>query len=408
MRIGILVCGFPVLSETFVANDVRGLEALGHDVTVFALEAGDPAAEGNPNYAIRGSVVPMRGIGRNGLWRKVQKLSARRGLRRRYGERLERWLNERPAGMPDRLWIDRLTWEAAIEQIDTAQLDFLHVHFGMRQLLLGYHASRLLEVPLGVTLHAHDIFVNPLAAFFPQLLGQCSLVTTVSEYNKAEILRLALELPPERVKVAAMGIDVGRFSPKPHDPCRPFRFCATGRLVEIKGFQVLVEAVGVLAKRRSDFCVRVVGDGPMRAQLSARVAELGIEQRIEFLGRRDASFLRVWLPDQDCFVLPCVIAKDGNRDGTPVAIREAMACGLPAISTDILGLRETVTPETGMLVPSNDPAALAEAMGRVIDLPIEEYRAMASVGRAKAEAEFSLEREVGLLEGWMKEVKRET
>src|SRR5256885_8214145 len=92
----------------------------------------------------------------------------------------------------------------------------------------------------------------------------------------------------------------------------------------------------------------------MRNELEQRIHELGIGQHVELLGARDASFLQDWLPRQDCFVLPCVIAKDGNRDGMPLSLREGMACGLPAISTRLLGLHETVEEGTGLLGGGGD------------------------------------------------------
>lgn len=402
MKIGYVIADFPVLSETFVVNDMRGLETLGHEVVAVALGEADPATEGNPNYAIRGKTIRVKGL-RPAVWRKVQKLGARWRLRRKLGEAFSRRYDERPAGVPEELWRDRRTWDAALEQIEREDLDFLHVHFAMRQLLLGYHVSRLLGIPLGVTLQAHDIFTNSLRRWFPQLLGQCAFVVTVSHYNREEILRLAPNLDPAKVHVLANGIDVERFRPRYHEPHRPFRFAGTGRLVEIKGFHVLVEAAGLLAKRRKDFVVQVVGDGPLRLALEGRRVELGIQEQFQLLGSRDATFLEGWLPEQDCFVLPCVIGKDGNRDGMPLALREGMACGLPAISSQLLGLHETVGPGTGYLTPAGNGEALAEAMGRMMDLSATEHAALAHAAREKAEREFSLVHEVNVLSSWMGE-----
>jgi glycosyltransferase involved in cell wall biosynthesis len=402
MKVGYIIANFPVLSETFVVNDIRGLEALGHDVTAFALGGADPNTAGNPNYAIAGRTVRVRGL-RPPLWRKVQKLWARQKLKWKYGRSFTDRYQRRPADVPEELWNDRLTWDAAIEQIDEEECDFLYVHFAMRQLLLGYHASRMLNLPLAVTLQAHDIFTNPLAPLFGQLLGQCDFVVTVSHYNRDEILRLAPNLAPDHVHVLANGIDVERYAPRYHEPHKPFRFGGTGRLVEIKGFHVLVEAAGLLVGKRRDFVVQIVGDGPLRGQLESRLAELGAGDVVQFLGKRDPTFLAQWLPDQDCFVLPCVIAKDGNRDGMPLALREGMACGLPALSTRLLGLHETVSPGTGLLVDADNPQALADGMERMIALSPSEHRAMAQAARAKAQAEFSLVYEVTKLQEWMDE-----
>lgn len=402
MRIGYIIASFPVLSETFVVNDIRGLEALGHQVSAIALGPPDPNTAGNPNYTIAGKTIRVKGLSPP-VWRKVQKLLARRRLRARRGQDFERLYDQRPDDVPEPLWQDRLTWDAALDQIDRQRFDFLYVHFAMRQLLLGYHASRLLNLPLGITLQAHDIFINPLRHLFPQLLGQCDFVVTVSEYNRQEILRLAPKLDPDHLHVLANGIDVQRFAPRSHEPHRPFRFVGTGRLVEIKGFHVLVEAAGLLARRRRDFVVSIIGEGPLREDLQQRIAALDIAQQFQLLGKRDASFLQQFLPEQDCFVLPCVIARDGNRDGMPLALREGMACGLPALSTQLLGLHETVSPGTGFLVPAEDPAALADQMQKLMELSPAEHAAMARAARHKAETEFSLAYEVGMLTQWMQQ-----
>ena len=406
MRIGYIINSFPCTSETFIVNDIRGLEALGHEVTAIALAGADPLTAGNPNYEIKGKIIRVKGLG-TPLIRKVQKLTARQRLRRRHGAIFEHLYNDKPEIVPEELWTDRLTWDAAIEQIDEQRFDFLYVHFAMRQLLLGYHASRLLRIPLAITMQAHDIFVNPLSRFFPHTLGQCAFIVTVSHYNREVILKMAPNLEASRVHVLANGIDVDGFTAAPHDPHKPFRFAATGRLVEIKGFHVLVEAAGILAKRRRDFIVQIVGEGPLREHLERRAAELDIEDVFQLLGRHDATFLKEWLPQQDCFALPCVIAKDGNRDGMPLALREGMACGLPALSTQLIGLHETVSPGTGYLVEPDDANALANGMERMMEMSAPEYRAMAQAARTKSETEFSLMHEVKLLEKWMDESLRE-
>ncbi len=406
MRIGYIIHSFPCTSETFVVNDIRGLEALGHEVAAIALAGADPTTIGNPNYQIKGKTIRVKGLGTPVL-RKVQKLTARQRLRKRHGALFEHLYNDKPEIIPDDLWTDRLTWDAALEQIDREGFDFLYVHFAMRQLLLGYHASRLLRIPLAITMQAHDIFVNPLSRFFPHTLGQCAFVVTVSHYNREAILKLAPNLHPARVKVLANGIDVDAFNAKPHDPHKPFRFAATGRLVEIKGFHVLVEAAGLLAQKRRDFIVQIVGEGPLRDHLEKRIAELGLADVFQLLGRKDATFLTDWLPRQDCFALPCVIAKDGNRDGMPLALREGMACGLPALSTQLIGLHETVSPGTGLLVKPDDAEALAAGMNQMIDLSPEDHRAMAQAARNKAAMEFSLMHEVTMLEKWMNEELRQ-
>src|SRR3954469_2264017 len=290
MRIGYIIANFPVLSETFVVNDIRGLEALGHEVTAIALGEADPATKGNASYTIKGKTIRVKGL-RPPVLRKLQKLRARNQLSKKYGPTFTTRYNHKPGEMPQALFEDRLAWDAALAQIDELRLDFIYVHFAMRQLLLGYHASRLLDIPLACTLPAHDIFASPLSIFFPQLLGQCSFAVTVSQYNKDAILRLAPNLDPERIHVLANGIDTSFFRPRYHQPDSPFRFAAIGRLVEIKGFHILVEAAGILAKRRRDFSIDIIGDGPFRERLEHRIHDLNVENELQLLGPRDHTFI---------------------------------------------------------------------------------------------------------------------
>src|SRR3954465_11143344 len=109
MKIGYIIADFPVLSETFVVNDIKGLEALGHEVVAISLGKADPATEGNPNYQIKGRTIRVKGLGGNPLVRKVTKLAARRRLVKKLGPSFSQKYDNRPEGMPADLWQDRLT-----------------------------------------------------------------------------------------------------------------------------------------------------------------------------------------------------------------------------------------------------------------------------------------------------------
>src|SRR5437016_5938616 len=135
MKIGYLINSLPCISETFVVNDIRGLEALGHDVTAVALAGADPATIGNPNYQIKGKTIRVKGLGPSPVVRKLQKLTARQKLSKRHGAIFEHLYNDKPEIVPEDLWVDRLTWDAAIQDMDRENFDFLYVHFAMRQLL---------------------------------------------------------------------------------------------------------------------------------------------------------------------------------------------------------------------------------------------------------------------------------
>src|SRR3954452_22171719 len=116
MKIGYIIADFPVLSETFVVNDIKGLEALGHEVVAISLGKADPATEGNPNYQIKGKTIRVKGLTGNPVRRKLAKLMARRGLCEKH-DQFSRHYTTKPAGMPNDLWQDRKTWDIALQQI---------------------------------------------------------------------------------------------------------------------------------------------------------------------------------------------------------------------------------------------------------------------------------------------------
>jgi glycosyltransferase involved in cell wall biosynthesis len=141
---------------------------------------------------------------------------------------------------------------------------------------------------------------------------------------------------------------------------------SVGRLVPIKGHGTLLEALSLLARQDARVRCRIVGGGPLEDALRAKIRELHLEDTVELLGPRDHHEVKRLLADADVFVLACTRDRDGNMDGIPVALMEAMAAGVPVVSTDISGVPELVTPETGLLVEPDNPEALADALARLL------------------------------------------
>jgi glycosyltransferase involved in cell wall biosynthesis len=161
-----------------------------------------------------------------------------------------------------------------------------------------------------------------------------------------------------------------------------------GRLDPIKGFGTLVEALALLKSRGVDFRCRLLGSGPLDASLKAQAAALGVADRIEFTGAQPQDVVRGWMGEAGLFVLPSEVAADGNRDGIPVALMEAMATGCPVVSTRVSGIPELIENDRdGLLVDPNQAQALADAMQRL--LQDDELRDRVTRGaRARIEQEF--------------------
>ncbi len=263
----------------------------------------------------------------------------------------------------------------------------IHVHFMDRAAVVAYVAAKLLDLSYSVTAHANDIFVEPLV---PDVkLCHAKFVVTVSQYNKQHLFKLVPELQDDRVHVLLPPPDLARFTPEREPRPAAKQILSVGRLVEQKGHADLIRACAHLSNRGIEFECRIIGDGPLRASLQALIHELRVEPYIQLMGAQPAGRVYQEMAWADLFVLACTLGSDGSRDGMPVAIQEAMMMELPIITTDLVGIRELVSPESGVVVPPNDPCTLADALQTVLTLGVEERKRMGRSGRATIVKKFN-------------------
>ncbi|MHC4992619.1 MAG: glycosyltransferase, partial [Planctomycetota bacterium] len=192
------------------------------------------------------------------------------------------------------------------------------------------------------------------------------------------------------------GLDLERFpyhSPRERQPL----ILATGRLVEKKGFGVLIEACALLARRGRHFQCEIIGDGALRPQLQAQIEELQIGGHVRLAGARPQHEVIERICHAAAMATPCVIGDDGNRDGLPTVLLEAMALGTPCVSTDVTGIPEVVRDmETGLMVGQHDPDGLSRALEQLLDH--EDLRIdLASRARQLIEGEFDINENTRLL-----------
>jgi glycosyltransferase involved in cell wall biosynthesis len=165
---------------------------------------------------------------------------------------------------------------------------------------------------------------------------------------------------------------------------------SVGRLVEKKGHHYLVEACHLLQKEGVDFECRILGDGPLKSELEAMITRYNLAQHVHLLGGQPQQEVLAQLSQSDVFVLACVVAKNGDRDGMPVSLAEAMAMEIPVISTDLVGIGEMIKPGAGYLVPPEDPVALAEAIKTMNMIGGSKRIEMGKYGRTIIAEEFEL------------------
>ena len=222
--------------------------------------------------------------------------------------------------------------------------------------------SRFLGKSYSFTAHAADIYTR--ATLVREKIDNANFVITVSQYNKQHLLKVYPRDQRGKDSCPAPWVDLSQFVPLTDRPDHErLQILSVGRLVEKKGHLDLIDACYFLRQQGFDIECRIVGDGPLYVELKERIANHDLKTVfICWEGDRKLSVMLLLREWADVFVLPCVIARNGDRDGIPVSLAEAMAMELPVISTDIVGIGELVQPGTGILVPPHDPAALADAL----------------------------------------------
>lgn len=240
--------------------------------------------------------------------------------------------------------------------------DHIHAHFVDRAVTIAFVISRFLKRPYSFTAHAADIYTR--AVMVSEKIMNARFVITVSRYNKEFLIKTYPQIDPAKIYVLHPWVDISIFKPPSDRPVHPrCQILSVGRLVEKKGHLDLIDACHLLNEQGLDYETRIIGEGPLREELEGRIKRYGLQDRVHLAGGQPPDHVLELLRDwADIFTLPCVIAKDGDRDGMPVSLAEAMAVQLPVVSTDILGIPEIVKPGTGFLVPPNSPEALAEAI----------------------------------------------
>jgi glycosyltransferase involved in cell wall biosynthesis len=265
----------------------------------------------------------------------------------------------------------------------------LHAHFAVGSATVVWVLARLLDLPFSMTAHAYDIWQDRL--LLPEKLGAAKFVVTCTEHNREHLLA-TYPGTGATIVVVHHGVDAHRFVPADRRERTVPVILAVGRLCEQKGFATLLRACALLAQQGEAFECRIVGDGPLRAPLHALARELGVSTRVHFLGRAFQEQMPEHYAAADLFVLPCTQASDNDRDGIPNTLMEAMASGLPVVSTWFSGIPELVQHgTTGLLVQRDDSPALAAAMRRLVREPVLRRR-LGAAGRERVVAEFSLAR----------------
>jgi len=405
-RVAYLLKKFPRLSETFVLGEILTQEALGTEVHVFSRREPDDEPRHPQLAALRAEVEVLPSIRSIDPWRS---LFAAEGGAGPLLARIEELCAFGPCRAHPRF--GSLVAEALhlLQRTRELGIEHVHAHFATDSAVAAMILAALGGPGYSITAHAKDIYregVDP--DLLDLLVARSAFTVTVCDANVRHVEGLVGEEARGRLRRLYNGIDLAAFAREPRaDEARdPAHVLAVGRLVEKKGFGVLLDALARLDREGVPFTATIVGDGEEREALVARAAVHGLGHRVEFTGPRDQDHVRDLMRRATVLCLPCLVGTDGNRDALPTVLLEALASGLPCISTPVSGIPEILDGgRAGAIVPCEDPDRTADALTELLADP-GRRAVLASRGRARAERLFDRDRQGAVLRDWFEAAAR--
>lgn len=390
-RIAYVLKMYPRFSETFIVSELLGREARGADIDIYSLR---PPVDPRFHSALADVKAPVTYVARprkvDEVWQRLREVGS--------------LLPNLPEVLPELLEADV---SDAVQAIDVAllahrrRITHLHAHFGSMATTVARLASLLTGIPYSFTAHAKDIFHSSVEEDdLRRKIRDAHHVVTISDFNDEHLRRRF----PDAVAATTLhriynGLNLDSFPFTAHSGRAPRReVVSVGRLVEKKGFSVLIDAIAHLRELGHEIPCRIVGGGELEGALRAQITELGVGDLVSLTGPVPQHEVRDLVARAGVFAAPCVVAADGNADGLPTVLLEAMALGTPCVSTDVTGITEAVRHEvTGLEVAQHDPEALGEAILRLLD-DADLADRLTREARALIEAEFDTRRQVAALD----------
>ena len=388
-----LVSLFPCWSETFIVREIHALMRQGVEVRIISLKPhSEPMVQPDAEILLDRVIYPPASLAG----------SLKAALPKVLGHPLQSVRELAPLvkslwRKPDELVKSVVSWWRTLTMIDAVRAfdpQHLHAHWATYPSSAARILAGRIGRPWSFTGHAHDIFVHDqdLAG----KLNQADFSVTISGYNQKQLAARMIPRNQSRLAVIHCGV-LPADLPYTAAGREAAYIVGVGRLDPIKGFIHLVEACRLLKERGTAFTCDIIGDGPLRDTLQQAIDAAGLQAQVRLTGALPQQEVRTRINRATLFVLPSVLLADGNADGIPVALMEAMACGATAISTRVSGIPELIHhEENGLLVSPGDAAELADAMARLLgDAPLRTR--LAEAARRTIVQDFDADIEAGKL-----------
>lgn len=386
-RIAYLVSEYPATSHTFILREVLGLRQRGFDIITASLNPDarprerlteEELAERENTYVIKrhgvfGALVAL-------LWALGRHPG---GLVRGLATALKRAIAyPRQASRPLFHWVEALMvgrWMAR------QGADHLHVHFATAGASVASLARRMFPITLSMMVHGPDEFSRVNEEHFADKVASADFVLCISHFARSQTQYHSDPDDWDKLEIVRLGVNTDHFRPSPTAPSGPFRLLCVGRLTPAKGQALLLDAVAELHRAGQPIRLELVGDGPDRAALEARCRRLGLESATRFHGALNHDQVHALYAQCQALALPSF------AEGIPVVLMEAMACGLPCLTTRITGIPELIDhDQNGLLVPASSTRSLVEQLQRLLQEP-GLARRLGQAARQRVVEDYNLE-----------------
>jgi len=391
MRLGYLYSRYPVISQTFCDAEMLALEGRGIGLVIGSVYP--PLTSLRHEYIARFS-APIHYAPPQEILRILE----------RNAKTTRKWPRDLVEQHESRYGSTAKAEQRARNALYFAEffarsgVDHVHVHFANRAAHTAVFLKEISGIPFSVTAHGQD-FMKDLGSddLLREICAAAEFVAAETDYSR-DLLRQRCPDSATKIHRVYNGIDLKRFpSPRSTDGSRVPRIVSVGRLVAFKGFDDLIDACAELARRRIEFVCDIIGDGPLRETLQAKIEQLDLSSRVNLLGSLSQGAVLEKLQSADIFALASTTDAQGATDVFPTVILEAMASARPVVSTHLAGIPELVVDgQTGMLAPPGDSTALAGALEQLLRDSELRLR-FRQAGRARIEQHFRIEQTVAPL-----------
>ncbi len=387
MKILYIVSLFPCWSETFIVREINALKELGAEIRILSLKNSAEEIVQNDTKLLNNDVIYPSGIITISLKAIVTFIKSP-VINTSILFSLIKTLYPHPLSLLKSIY----TWWLSlgmVNDIKSLNINHIHAHWATYPSTSALIIAKNTKIPFSFTSHAHDIFLED--HMLRRKISESKFSVTISNYNKARLSSQLMMDIENKMHVIHCGIDINTYRFIDSDR-EANTIIAVGRLDYIKGFSVLIEACKLYKSKNSLFNCKIIGNGPLKNELQTQINKNSLSEHVQLVGVMPQEQIKKLLSKSTLFVLPSVVTKSGDMDGIPVALMEAMATGLPVISTTVSGIPELIENKiNGLIVEPENPEALAHAIEQILDSKMsKEYSTKA---RKTIETDFSIKTE---------------